>query len=862
MESVKTVSASPRLSRVGGVQQRKFDGVRSPNRRKQKTSRRSGSFVFAAALFCSGAAALVYQVLWIKQLSLIVGVEVFSIAIAVSAFFAGLALGGFVIGCWADRLPNPLYLYAMLEAAIAVLGVVSTLLMAHTARHFAIAETHLGVLAWLLPFMLVGVPALFMGGTIPVAVRSRSMGREEIAGTGGAIYAVNTAGGIVGTLCCSLAFIPWFGVFGASLAAASLNLVSASIAYALGRTVRSPQVTSSPAELTGLTREAWLALALYSVAGGFALGYEVVWSQAIVQFLTTRSFAFSIVLATYLAGLALGSALYSQYANKASDHWEVFGALIAAAGLIALAEFTALGIWQLRIQALIGDLVYAVFKDQFAQMCARFIVAAVGIVFLPTLLLGAAFPAALRLIVGEGEVGRDVGRVIALNTAGGIAGTLIAGFVLVPKLGLVKTIGLLAVIAAAIGIVAVFQGSRENKRMRWAVVSIGVAALVCSVATPADRLARLLAMTRGGGTLVSYEESKAGTVAVIEQSSGTNIFRRLYIQGASNSGDAMPSIRYMRLQALLPLIIHRGTPRSALVIGFGTGITAGALLQYPALDRRICAELLPAVVKSGSAFHGNYGASHDRNLQIRIRDGRRELMRSDDRYDVITLEPPPPPSSGVVNLYSRDFYQLAATRLQPEGLFAQWLPIATQNDEDTRSLVRSFLDVFPSATLWTTELHEMLLIGSLTPIELDADRIAQRFNQPSVIAALSEVGVASPAALLATWVTGREGLELYADGVRPVTDDHPLIEYSAWVRPNEITRVLPKLLELKSSPRLTHGSSVLSQEIDAERSGLMAFYDAGLDAYKGDREAWRTDIGTVLLQHRDNPYYQWTIGQR
>jgi hypothetical protein len=317
----------------------------------------------------------------------------------------------------------------------------------------------------------------------------------------------------------------------------------------------------------------------------------------------------------------------------------------------------------------------------------------------------------------------------------------------------------------------------------------------------------------------------------------------------------------MRLQALLPLIIHNGEPRSALVVGFGTGITAGALLQYPSLNKRVCAELLPAVVRAGPIFQGNFSASSSPQLQIRMQDGRQELLRSSERYDLITLEPPPPSAAGVVNLYSTDFYKLAATRLQPDGLFAQWLPIATQNDEDTRSLVRSFLDIFPFATLWTTELHEMLLIGSLNPIQLDANRISQRFDQPSVRSALREVGIASPAALLATWVTGREGLERYAAEASPVTDDRPRIEYALWTRPDEITRVLPDLLTYAMEPPLIDSNAALSTNITAERKNLMAFYAAGIAAYTGHRQTWADQIRQALHQDPGNPYYRWAVGE-
>jgi spermidine synthase len=842
------------------VSSRSAKRKRSANAAAKRPVRHQDFVLISVLLFCSGAAALVYQVLWIKQLSLVVGLEVYSIAIAVSAFFAGLALGSFVLGRWADRVERPSLFYAGLESGIALLGIAATFVLAHAARPFAAMEAHLGVLAWVLPFALVGLPALLMGGTLPVAVRSWSADGEPIAHAGGSIYAVNTAGGIAGALLSTFAFLPCFGVRGTAFAAAVLNLISALIALSLNRE-STRRTTLLPRGIQSLSQQARIGLGLYALAGGIALGYEVVWSQAIVQFLSTRSFAFSIVLATYLAGLAAGSALYVRYANKATNSWGVFGLLIAAAGLVALIEISFLGIWQLQVQAAIGELAYKVFGDQFARMCARFLVAAVGIVFVPTVLLGAAFPAALRLIVSEGHAGSDTGTVIALNTAGGIAGTLVTGFVLAPRFGLVRTLGVLAMGAGLVGIIAVLRGRQENSGLRWVVVAIGIASLAGGIATPADRLARLLTATRGG-SLIFYEESRAGTVAVVEQGSEANTFRRLYIQGVSNSGDALPSLRYMRLQAFLPLAIHAGPPRSALVIGFGTGITAGALLKYPQLERRVCAELLPAVVAAGPLFHGNFRASKDSKLEIRIRDGRRELMRSTERYDVITLEPPPPSASGVVNLYSSDFYRLAVERLEPGGLFAQWLPIATQNGEDTRSLVRSFLDVFPYATLWTTELHEMLLIGSPVPIELDVSRISERFALPGVEEAMKEIGVASPAALLAMWVTAREGLEQYAGGALPVTDDRPRIEYATWLRANEITRVLPEMLSFRTEPRLMNADSVFSSEVSTERENLMRFYSAGLDAYRGDRKEWANDIGEALKKDSNNPYFRWAVGER
>lgn len=826
----------------------------------------------ALLLFISGTASLAYQLLWVKQLSLIVGVEVYAITIAVSAFFGGLAIGSYVFGRladrWSDHKRASLQLYALIEVGIAALAVASTYALGASPEFFALLESHIGFAAWLLPMLLVGGPAILMGGTLPVMMKALAPDDKRVGAAGGGLYAANTAGAIAGVLVAPFVLVPAFGVHGAALGAAALNIAAAAMALlplrgATADAPRSDNAKAAKKTAVPVNEGANTALLLYALAGGVALGYEVVWSQLILQFMSTRSFAFAVVLATYLLGLTLGSAFFSRRADRVQDCWGTFGLLLAAAGVVALLEITLLGGWMLQLQSNAADAMQSIGGSLQAAMGARFAVAALCIVFLPTLLLGAAFPLALRLIVDTGHAGRDVGKVVALNTLGGILGSMLCGFVLVPLLGLVRSLALLAVIATVIGLYAVFRGpgSKQPKgaKARHVTVMLAGIAFVAAAFTPPDRLASLLSKARGG-ELLAYEESRGGTVAVVEQSSGQNRFKRLYINGVSNSGDSMTSLRYMRLQALLPLIIQNSEPKSALVIGMGTGITSGALLRYPGLEERVVAELLPAVLGTVPQFSGNYGVATDARMDIRVRDGRRELLVSENRYDLITLEPPPPSAAGVVNLYSTDFYALAARRLQPGGIVAQWLPLPTQNDADTRSLVRSFLDVFPHASLWTTELHEMLLVGSLEPVVLDAARITRRFNQPEVAQALREVGVASPAALMATWVTDRAGLERYAGNTQPVTDDRPRIEYAPWVRRSEILKTLPALLDHHTPPPLRGASKSFEAEIEQERWRLMRFYTAGLSAYSGDRERWADHIRYVMAVDGNNPYYRWFVG--
>jgi spermidine synthase len=804
----------------------------------------------------SGFVALAFETLWVKQLGRVVGVEVHAVTIALSAFFAGLALGGAFLGRLADRSSRPIRLYAALEVGVAALGVLSTLALARAAGPFVALRETVGSFAWGLPFGLVGLPAFLMGGTLPALLRALHPGHAAVAPATGLLYAANTAGAVAGTLASPFLLVPAFGISGTGFFAGIVSLLVAGAALVFDRRAADPAASKSAGAVTPRSPEARLALALYAVAGGVALGYEVVWSELLVQFLSTRAYAFAVMLGTYLTGLAVGSWCFARLSRPHHDPWRVLGLLLAGAGASAILNVAVLGPWLFDAQTFAGMWAMRLFDLETIEVMARFVVASVAILLVPTTLLGAAFPAAARLTAGAERVGGDVGMVAALNTAGGIAGTLLTGFVLVPRIGLVGSLGLLAVGGSLLGAVAILRSARPHA----AALAVALVLMVGLVAwaTPRDRLARLLAEERGG-RLVFYEEDAGGTVAVLEQESTGRrggSFRRLYIQGVSNSGDALTSLRYMRLQALLPLLVHPGEPRSVLVLGFGTGITAGALLLDPDLETRVVAELLPSVVEAAAHFSGNFGASRDPRLDVRIGDGRHELLRQSQRYDLITLEPPPPSAAGVVNLYSRDFYQLCRERLASGGLMAQWWPLPTQNVEDSRSLVRAFLDVFPYASAWSTEMHEVLLVGSVEPVDLDGPRVAERFAWPGVGSALAEVGVESPEALLGTWIIGREGLETFAGEAPPVTDDRPLIEHAAWVRRGEIRRVLPRLLELATDVPLVE-SDPLRSGAAAQSQELRRFYRASLLALEGEREEAVAVVRAVLASDPQNPYYRW-----
>jgi spermidine synthase len=811
-------------------------------------------------LFLSGSTALAFQTLWVKQLTLVVGVEVFAVSIGVAAFFAGLATGSAVIGLRVDRASRPLLWYAGLEAAVAVLGLTTTLLMPHAPGPFVWLDARVGPLAWVLPTLLVAVPAFCMGGTLPAAIRSllpaeRSLGREA-----GDLYAWNTAGAVAGALLMPFALVPLLGVSGAGLAAAIACLATAGLAAWLDRGtpgLRPPAPAAMSRDARDVpARGAFLGLFLYACAGGIAMGYEVLWSQIVAPLTSTRGAAFAVVLAVYLAGLAAGSAVWSRFADRVTDRWAAFGLLVGLAGLSAVATYAVLGPWLADAQAALGGAVARVSGSHALGMYSRFLFAAIVIVLPATLFLGAAFPAAVRLTGEAARAGASVGRVTAWNLGGAICGTLVVGFVAVPALGLARSLFLLAVLSAVIGAVATLASPRRGAAAVSAALVLLLVSTLAAFQLPRDKLGTMLAELRGG-RLDFYQEGAGGAVAVLEQSTPAGSFRRLYVAGVSNSGDSMASLRYMRLQALLPLLLHPGQPRSAMVIALGTGITCGALLAYPDLERRRCVELLPEVVEAAGRFDGNYDVTADGRVDVRVGDGRHELLREEDAWDLITLEPPPPSAAGVVNLYSREFYELAKRRLAPGGMVAQWWPLPTQNLEDSKSLVRSFLDAFPYVSLWTTEVHEMLLVGSISPMTIDVPRVIRRFERPGVASALQEVGVDSAAAALATWVTDRAGLLAFVGDAAPVTDDRPRIEVAPWLRPGEMARVLPAVAALATDPPLQGADADFRQAVDRHRGEIGLLFQALQASLEGNEILMRESLRRLRSVAPGNPYYAW-----
>ncbi len=260
----------------------------------------------------------------------------------------------------------------------------------------------------------------------------------------------------------------------------------------------------------------------------------------------------------------------------------------------------------------------------------------------------------------------------------------------------------------------------------------------------------------------------------------------------------------------------------------------------------------------------NHGVATRPDADIRIADGRAFLLSDNEQYDVITLEPPPPIARGVANLYSKEFYELCRLHLRPGGMMAQWVPLTTQNLDATRMLMRTFQDVFPHTTLWTTEWHETMLLGSLDPLHVDVAAIAEQTAQPEIHDSLAEVGIADTARLFATFLMDEAALRAFTADADIVTDDRPRIEFATMPAAGDFVALLQALVDGTCRPdrpsRSVWDAAVAElKEMSKQRVALLHFYEASVAAQAGDTAAAAAALGRAVPNDPDNAYYHWSF---
>ncbi len=677
----------------------------------------------ALLLLLSGFAALVYQVLWVRELGLLVGGTAQAAALTIAIFFAGMASGGWFWGRRSRRVRAPLALFGWLEvgvglAALAHFGLIDVYHAVYPRLFQSLA--HLPALDLLLKALIAAsilFPASFlMGGTLPAMVAERVRNPTELARHGSSLYALNTLGGAAGALSAGFFLPPHLGFRNTYLLAVGLDVAIGLCALWLARHAGPVErrraglrsLTAGPAlPLTAVPPRIWLT----AFASGFsALGIEVIWTRLFAQVLQNSVYTYALVLVSFLLALTLGAALANRLCRlRRLGEDTVLLWVLALAGISV-----TLSPWG--FHAVTGGLGYVgAGRDWWGYL---FSVARVSVLVMlpPAILLGAVLPYLLRLLQPyAGAPGRLIGTLMAVDTIGAITGALVAGFVILPRVG--ATRGMLLLGSVYLLVLAMHLLARPGWKRRALAAGV-LAGAVVTLRMPADRLRVVRVQAHRGERLVEVIEGARATAAVLSRDDHLLIrVNNHYTLGGTGA------LESERNQALIPMMLHPA-PKRVFFLGMGTGITAGAALRFP-VERIVVSEILPEVVALARSHFGPWtgGLFEDPRVRIVADDGRHVLRRDPVRYDLIISDLFTPWEAGTGNLYTLEHYRLAAQRLEPGGLFVQWIPAYQVSEKEFGIIARTMDEAFAQVLLWRGDLRPaqsvIALVGQVRAQPLD-----------------------------------------------------------------------------------------------------------------------------------------------
>ncbi|MDQ6621859.1 MAG: fused MFS/spermidine synthase [Verrucomicrobiota bacterium] len=721
--------------------------------------------IVSVILFLSGCSALLFQTLWLRLSGLAFGNSIWSAALILSSFMAGLAVGSAIAASLTLRRLRPLRLYAGLEMIVAIFGCTLVFALPHLGtwlrpvfQAFWEHQQLLNGLRFTLSFLILLVPTTAMGLSLPVLLEDAALQRKEFSRSLSLLYGANTLGAMGGALLGEFYLIGAFGLFGTAATAAGISCAAALVAVI----VSGPEMAvTSRQRLTSAALLPWRLLIISAGTGAILLALEVIWFRFLRLYVVSTNVSFAIMLAVVLAGLGLGSFLSSLVTDR--RRWlPILLLLSASATLLSYLAF--------RIPNNPPNL--PTFTRAFALQTAFLSCA----LMLPVAVLSGAL---LPTIIASVQVqlpGRmqSAGWTILFNTIGAALGPLLAGFLLLPWLGFQTSLILCALAYAALACLT-------SQKPRLAFISFGALFLLILAFFPFHRDEVHLARARlpyeaDGSVLVKKVEGVAETFQLLRRDLyGQPYYYRLITNSYSMSGTLPRSQRYMRLFAYLPLAL-RPESEDALLVGYGVGVTADAFTHAPRLKHLHIVDISKEVFDLAALYTGPGYADplHDPRVATFIQDGRFYLQASPKQYDIITGEPPPLKTAGTVNLYTEQFFSLLRDRLKEGGIASFWLPLYQLTADDTKAILRAFLDVFPNASLWASSDLEWIMIGIKPPLSIANEQLTtELWTNPATQVDLRRIGLELPAQMPALFVMDAKEIGQLTANTEPLDDFHP-----------------------------------------------------------------------------------------
>ena len=729
----------------------------------------------------SGCAALMYEVVWFQVLELIIGSSAVSIGVLLGTFMGGMCLGSLLLPRILPPRMHPLRLYAWLELGIAAMGLLILFGMPLVGSAYG-AWTGSGALGMLLRGAAAGVcllpPTVLMGATLPAVARWAQATPAGIAWTG-ALYGGNTAGAVLGSLLAGYYLLFRFDISIATYIAAALNVFVALLAFAIASRTAATSIEPSRGSTPGHRDTAVVYIAI-ALSGLTALACQVVWTRWLSLLVGATTYTFSLILAVFLAGMGLGS-----FAGSLSARALVQPRVALAWCQLLLCAAMAWGAYVIGQALPFWPVVPSVAPDPWFQFQLDLTRCAIAV--LPgAVLWGASFPLALASVASrDGDPARMVGNVYAANTLGAIVGSLVTSLLLIVWLGSTATQQLIIAASALSGLL-LLGGVRVSIATATA-AGAAAALLALSVRPLPDVLVafgRYSATQIGRSKIVYMGEGWHATVAVSEQPDG---MRNYHNAGKVQASSQPHDMRLQRILGHLTTLVP-ARPANVLVIGLGAGVTAGAVSIDPAVEQETIAEIEPLVPQVVSRYFRDHNFDVVRNPKVRVRvdDARHFLFTTTEKFDAITSDPLDPWVKGAAMLYTREFFDLAKSRLNPGGVMTLFVQLYESTAEAVKSELATFFETFPNgmifANIYKGEGYDLVLLGQVEPTRINLDELDARLRRPeyaAVARSLAQIGMYSATDLFATYAGSAADMKSWLRDAQINRDRNLRLQYLA-----------------------------------------------------------------------------------
>ncbi len=795
-----------------------------------RSMNRIPQFLLFVVLFFSGVSALIYQIVWIRKFGLVFGVDVFTMATVLSAFMGGLALGSLIFGRLVDKVKSPLRLFMLLEFGIGLFAILfpftfKGLINFYTPiiQKFGLSDYSGQIVKFIFSFAYLLIPTILMGGTLPVIFKYFVKQLKNLGWHVSSLFAINNLGAVIGCFFAGFVLIKTFGLTTSLYIAASINLINAIIVFLVFKNIpgqKGSEVDDKDTSDTGdennklskpLLR---LVLWIFAIEGFATLAYEVIWTRIFIGFSFDKTTYFSsVIVLGFVFGLSLGSFLISKWVDKRKNLVTLLASLEILIGFVSLVLLMLFSNLSLTL-----NLERSVFDPWMKIIGKEYFIFFLILVF-PATLTGMVYPIVSKLYADNIEkLGNRMGMIGFLDTIGSVLGSFVAGFILIPLIGVVMSFITIVILNVILGVLLLCFEQVMNRKLKIILLSVtALISVVLLLKTPDKKYfswwdkSRYELWSNFVEKVYFYHEGVDATVTLRQY----HAFIALNINGHNTAYTSVKDQIVNRMLGYIPYMVHP-LPKRAMVIGFGLGYTVESLLQ-PEIDTVDIAEICTGVIKSGLTMNWwNNAALKDPKVHMYPEDGRGFLFKTRARYDIITSNAVHPRLSN--NIYTQDFYELCKSRLNKRGIMCQWATPNWINELEFKAQVKAFINVYKYCQLWYLNEYSTILIGSEEPIKIDYQLISDRFKEVKVKDDLKNIMMTEPFEFVSQFSMEKDELVKYCENAPSNTDDYPIVEFSKTVNIAPDTSALQFIYE---RPDIYGNIAFGNQISDSARNGLL-----------------------------------------